>query len=241
MQIIIKNMFTSSEENYLKSIFHLQQEIEGGVSTSSLSEHLETKAASVTEMIKRLADKNLVDYRKYYGVQLTDTGKEHALLIVRKHRLWEYFLVERLNFNWDEVHEVAEQLEHIKSPKLVEQLDLFLGHPPYDPHGDPIPDAEGKLPKAPKRKLSQLRRGDRGVCKGFNDSSSQFLKYLAKQKIGLDTKVEVLHIEKFDESMTVCIADKEVQLSKTATDNIYVETIRTKTHPDAAPKSNSTP
>jgi DtxR family Mn-dependent transcriptional regulator len=216
-------MFTQSEENYLKAIFHLQEEVDGGISTSALSEQLNTKAASVTEMIKRLADKGLVDYQKYYGVQLTDTGRKHALLIVRKHRLWEYFLVERLNFNWDEVHDVAEQLEHIKSPKLVEELDAFLGRPEYDPHGDPIPDADGNLPKSPKKKLSQLKKGDRGVCKGFNDNSSAFLQFVAKQDIGLDTPIEVVNIESFDQSMTVLVDKKEVLLSKTATDNIYIE------------------
>ena len=218
-------MFTQSEENYLKAIFQLQEEIEGGISTSSLSEKLETKAASVTEMLKRLSDKELVDYQKYYGVQLTESGRKQALLIVRKHRLWEYFLVERLNFNWDEVHEVAEQLEHIKSPKLVEELDSFLGRPEYDPHGDPIPDKHGQLPKSPTKKLSQLKLGDHGICKGFNDNSSAFLQFLDKQNIGLHTPIEVLHIEKFDESMTVKIAQREVLLSKTATDNIYIDNI----------------
>ncbi|WP_027075481.1 metal-dependent transcriptional regulator [Maribacter antarcticus] len=216
-------MFTQSEENYLKAIFHLQEEEEGGISTSSLSEKLNTKAASVTEMIKRLADKELVDYQKYYGVKLTDTGRNHALLIIRKHRLWEYFLVERLNFNWDEVHDVAEQLEHIKSPKLVEELDAFLGRPEYDPHGDPIPDAKGNLPEYPKKKLSQLKTGDYGICKGFNDNSSAFLQFVAKQKIGLDTTIKVINIESFDQSMTVLADKKEVLLSKTATDNIYIE------------------
>lgn len=216
-------MFTQSEENYLKAIFHLQEEVDGGISTSSLAEQLNTKAASVTEMIKRLADKELVDYQKYYGVQLTNKGRKHALLIIRKHRLWEYFLVERLNFNWDEVHDVAEQLEHIKSPKLVEELDIFLGRPEYDPHGDPIPDAEGNLPKSPEKKLSQLHIGDRGICKGFNDTSSAFLQFVAKQDIGLDTPIEVVNIESFDQSMTVLVDKKQVLLSKTATDNIYIE------------------
>ena len=216
-------MFTQSEENYLKAIFHLQQDANDGVSTSSISSFLDTKAASVSEMIKRLAEKKLVDYQKYYGVQLTKNGREHALAVVRKHRLWESFLVERLNFNWDEVHEIAEQLEHIKSIKLVEELDKFLGRPAYDPHGDPIPDAKGNMPEIPNRKLSQLQMGDRGTCKGFNDTSSSFLKYLAKQKIGLGTEVKVVNVEKFDESMTVRIKKEEVQLSKTATDNIYVE------------------
>lgn len=217
-------MFTQSEENYLKAIFQLQEEIEGGISTSSLSAQLETKAASVTEMIKRLSDKKLVDYQKYYGVKLTESGRKQALLIVRKHRLWEYFLVERLNFNWDEVHEVAEQLEHIKSPKLVEELDSFLGRPQYDPHGDPIPDKDGNLPKFPTKKLSQLKLGDHGICKGFNDNSSAFLQFLDKQSIGLHTPIEILHIEQFDASMTVRIAQREVLLSKIATDNIYIDT-----------------
>lgn len=222
--VYMKIMFTQSEENYLKAIFQLQEETEGGISTSSLSEKLETKAASVTEMLKRLSDKELVDYQKYYGVQLTKTGRKQALLIVRKHRLWEYFLVERLNFNWDEVHEVAEQLEHIKSPKLVEELDSFLGRPQYDPHGDPIPDKDGNLPKSPTKKLSQLKIGDRGICKGFNDNSSAFLQFLDKQSIGLHTPIEILHIEQFDASMTVQVAQREVLLSKTATDNIYIDT-----------------
>ncbi len=220
-------MFTQSEENYLKAIFHLQEEAEKGVSTSSLSEELSTKAASVTEMLKRLAEKNLVDYQKYYGVHLTAKGKKQALAIIRKHRLWESFLVERLNFNWDEVHEVAEQLEHIKSPKLVEELDKFLARPDYDPHGDPIPDADGNMPKAPKKRLSQIKEGEKAICKGFNDNSSSFLQFLAKHKIGLDTKLKVLQIESFDESMNILVNQKEVLLSKTATDNIYVEDLKT--------------
>lgn len=216
-------MFSQSEENYLKGIFRLQQETDGGIATSSLSEHLRTKAASVTEMVKKLAEKNLVQHQKYYGVQLTESGRKHALAVVRKHRLWESFLVDRLNFNWDEVHEVAEQLEHINSAKLVEELDRFLGRPAYDPHGDPIPDADGNLPDIPNKTLSQLGKGDHGTCKGFNDTSSSFLQYLAKQEIGLGTEVEVLHIEEFDESMTVRIRGQQIQLSKTATDNIYIE------------------
>jgi len=216
-------MFTQSEENYLKAIFHIQQKMTDGVSTSSLSELLNTKAASVTEMVKKLANKDLVDYRKYYGVQLTELGKKQALAVVRKHRLWESFLVERLNFKWDEVHEVAEQLEHIKSTKLVEELDKYLGRPDYDPHGDPIPDADGNLPKAAKKRLSQLKAGSQAVCKGFNDTSSSFLKYLDKQGIGMDTPIQVLQIESFDESMTIKVDEKEISLSKTATDHIYVQ------------------
>ena len=215
-------MFTPSEENYLKAIFHLQQDVDAGVSTSRIAEVLKTKSASVTEMVKKLSEKKLVDYQKYYGVHLTESGKTHALNIVRKHRLWECFLVERLNFNWDEVHDVAEQLEHIKSAKLVEELDKLLGRPSYDPHGDPIPDANGNLPKTSKKKLCQLKIGDQGVCKGFKDNSSFFLQFLAKQNIGLGTVIDVLDVEPFDESMKVRVGKSEVTLSKMATDNIFV-------------------
>ncbi|MFB9054930.1 metal-dependent transcriptional regulator [Formosa undariae] len=215
-------MFTQSEENYLKAIFHLQQDADGGVSTSSISEVLKTKSASVTEMVKKLSEKKLVDYQKYYGVHLTEVGKTHALNIVRKHRLWECFLVERLNFNWDEVHDVAEQLEHIKSAKLVEELDKLLGRPSYDPHGDPIPDANGNLPKTSRKKLCQLNVGDQGVCKGFKDNSPSFLQFLAKQNISLGTEIDVLDVEPFDESMKIRVDKKEVTLSKVATDNIFV-------------------
>lgn len=165
--VYLNYMFSQSEENYLKAIFHLQLELKGGVSTSNLAESLDTRAASVTEMIKRLASKDLVTYERYYGVQLTKLGKKQALVIVRKHRLWESFLVERLNFDWDEVHDIAEQLEHIKSEKLVEELDRFLERPKFDPHGDPIPDMEGNLPKVKRRKLSELKEGKKDFVKAL--------------------------------------------------------------------------
>lgn len=216
-------MFSQSEENYLKAIFSLQQKNDGGISTSSLADALNTKAASVTEMIKKLADKQLLDYQKYYGVELTKSGRKQALSVVRKHRLWETFLVDKLNFNWDEVHEIAEQLEHIRSPKLVEELDKFLGRPEFDPHGDPIPDINGKLAVVVKTRLSQLKAGDTGECSGVSDNSSAFLQFLAKQEIRLGSYIEVLHVENFDKSMTLRVNKKEIQLSKTATDNIYIK------------------
>src|SRR5690606_25078163 len=138
-------MLSLSEENYLKSIFHLEQKNPAGVSTNALAEQLETKASSVTDMLKKLSDKKLVIYRKYQGVKLSKSGREIALSVIRKHRLWEVFLVEKLEFNWDEVHEVAEQLEHIRSEKLIRELDRFLDFPKRDPHGDPIPDSKGNL------------------------------------------------------------------------------------------------
>ena len=138
-------MFTFSEENYLKAIYHLEIDADKGISTNAIAKKLETKASSVTDMVKKLSEKKVVVYKKYQGVTLTDFGKKTAANVVRKHRLWEVFLVEKLDFSWDEVHDVAEQLEHIKSPKLINQLDSFLGFPTHDPHGDPIPDKEGNL------------------------------------------------------------------------------------------------
>jgi DtxR family transcriptional regulator, Mn-dependent transcriptional regulator len=135
----MKEIFTLSEENYLKAIYHLSKEEDESVSTNALAERLETTAASVSDMLKKLAKKELIEYKKYQGVNISEKGKRVALQIIRKHRLWEVFLVEKLSFNWDEVHEIAEQLEHIDSPTLVKRLDEFLGYPKFDPHGDPIP------------------------------------------------------------------------------------------------------
>ncbi|MGB5928452.1 MAG: metal-dependent transcriptional regulator, partial [Cyclobacteriaceae bacterium] len=148
-----------AEENYLKAIYHLSTEDEGNVSTNAISETLNTKPASVSDMLRKLSGKELVSYRKYQGVSLTPSGRKVALQVIRKHRLWEVFLVDKLNFNWDEVHDVAEQLEHIQSPLLIHQLDEFLGHPAYDPHGDPIPDENGGFPEKEQSPLSELTVG----------------------------------------------------------------------------------
>ena len=142
---------TLSEENYLKTIYHLTNSIDSEVSTNAIAEKMETKASSVTDMLKKLADKGLIHYKKYQGVSLTDSGKLAAKMIVRKHRIWEVFLLEKLQFPWDEVHDIAEQLEHIKSEKLINKLDDFLGNPTEDPHGDPIPDKQGKIAKIEKQ------------------------------------------------------------------------------------------
>ena len=193
-------MFTLSEENYLKAIFHLEMMSGTGISTNAIASKLETKASSVTDMVKKLAEKQVLVYKKYQGVSLTKSGKTTAARIVRKHRLWEVFLVEKLNFSWDEVHDVAEQLEHIKSPKLTRELDAFLGFPKTDPHGDPIPDHEGRFDSVEKRLLSSLKENEVGVCVGVDDSSSNFLQYLDKNGISLGEKIEVLSIESFDGS-----------------------------------------
>ena len=216
-------MLSHTEENHLKAIFHLSKDQNEGVSTNSIAQNLKTKAPSVTDMLKKLCDKNLITYKKYQGALLTDEGRKTALNIIRKHRLWEVFLVQKLEFNWSEVHEVAEQLEHIKSKKLTNELDRFLGYPTKDPHGDPIPDKEGNFQKIEKRLLSTLEEHKTGICVGVNDSSSDFLKYLDKNNISLGQKIKVLSKESFDGSLTILIHSKEITISKKISNNIYIQ------------------
>jgi len=216
-------MFTLSEENYLKAIYHLELDENKGISTNAIAEQLETKASSVTDMIKKLSDKKVVVYKKYKGVNLTDFGKKTAANIVRKHRLWEVFLVEKLNFSWDEVHDVAEQLEHIKSPKLIHQLDALLGFPTHDPHGDPIPDAAGNLKMMDKNLLSTLSKNESGICVGVDDSSAEFLQFLDKKGITLGKKITVLEKEDFDDSLSILIEGKKLSISKKIANNLYIK------------------
>ena len=215
-------MTSLTEENYLKAIYKLNNNANLKASTNAIAERMETKASSVTDMLKKLAEKKLITYIKYKGVTLTKTGKSTAINIVRKHRLWEVFLVEKLNFSWDEVHDVAEQLEHIKSPKLVKELDAFLGYPTHDPHGDPIPNASGEIQKTQKIRLSQGQINSSYTCVGVIDSSSEFLKYLDKHHIGIGTILKVIDKEGFDQSISININNKTVVMSKTITSNIYV-------------------
>lgn len=216
-------MFSQSEENYIKTIYHLALVSDKGITTNAIAKMLVTKASSVTDMIKKLSDKEVVIYKKYQGVTLTEFGQKTAANIIRKHRLWEVFLVEKLNFSWDEVHEVAEQLEHIQSPKLIDELDAFLGHPKTDPHGDPIPDKEGNLPQIQKSLLATLQKSEQGVCVGVNDTSSEFLRFLDKQEIGLGQHIEVLDKEPFDDSFLVRINAKEITISNKVANNIYIQ------------------
>lgn len=216
-------MTSLSEENYLKTIFHLQKAFPEGVSTNALAEKLESKASSVTEMLKKLSKKNLVEYRKYQGVKLSSKGKSAALQIIRKHRLWEYFLVEKLSFSWAEVHEVAEQLEHIRSEKLVRELDRFLGFPRKDPHGDPIPDEEGNFANSEKILLSELETGETGICIGVKDSSREFLEYLDKNDISLGKKIKVLDREDFDQSLLIKMEGQELHISRAISNNLFLK------------------
>ncbi len=216
-------MFSLSEENYLKAIFHLEKRYPGGVSTNALAEEMETKASSVTDMVKKLSDKELVKYRKYQGVHLSDKGKQAAIEVIRKHRLWEVFLVEKLNFSWDEVHDIAEQLEHIKSEKLTDELDKFLGHPKRDPHGDPIPDSDGNFRISNKMLLADLNEGQAGICVGVKDSSTEFLRYLDKNGVTLGKSIEVVQREEYDESLLIRINENDLRVSKSISTNLFIK------------------
>jgi len=216
-------MFTLSEENYLKAIYHLEVDGAKGITTNAIAKKLATKASSVSDMIKKLSEKEVLIYKKYQGVKLTEFGVKTAANIVRKHRLWEVFLVDKLNFSWDEVHDVAEQLEHIKSPKLINQLDIFLGYPTHDPHGDPIPDKEGNLKTIEKSLLSTLLKNESGICVGVDDSSSEFLKFLDKKGISLGKKITILDKEVFDNSLSILIDDKKLSISNKIANNLYIK------------------
>ncbi len=217
-------MFTFSEENYLKAIYHLERKFPAGVSTNALAEEMETKASSVTDMIKKLSEKELVNYKKYQGFKLSQLGMETAVSVIRKHRLWEFFLVEKLDFAWDEVHEVAEQLEHIKSEKLIKELDRFLGFPKRDPHGDPIPDAEGNFTVLNKVLLSDLKKGGTGIFVGVKDSSTTFLQFLDKRNIALGSEIKIIEKEPFDQSVLIKINEQELRVSNLISGNIYIKT-----------------
>ena len=216
-------MYTTTEENYLKAIYKLSDEQQNPVSTNSIAGVLETSAASVTDMLKRLTEKGLLHYEKYRGVRLTEQGMQIAVQLVRRHRLWEVFLVEKLDFAWDEVHEVAEQLEHIKSEALIEKLDAHLGFPRVDPHGDPIPSKDGEFKKVIKKLLSEVAMGVEGICVGVKDSSAPFLKFLDRNNIAIRDTIKVVEKEEFDGSLYIEVNGKTVHISNQIATNLYLE------------------
>lgn len=219
--------FSLAEENYLKAIYHLSQGERSIVSTNAIAEELQTSPASVTDMVKKLSSKKTVDYIKYKGVNMTEQGEKIALWIIRKHRLWEVFLVEKLKFTWDEVHEVAEQLEHIRSRRLIERLDDFLGYPKTDPHGDPIPDQDGNITAPTSIPLSETAIYQTVRVIAVRDTSSAFLKYLDKIGVGIGTKLVALDKIEFDSSLEIKVfSDQEsshqVMMSSQVAGNILV-------------------
>ncbi|MFN0256856.1 metal-dependent transcriptional regulator [Pedobacter ureilyticus] len=214
-------MQSYTEENYLKIIYHLS-EISNPVLTNAIAERIQTKAASVTDMIKKLSEKELVNYVKYQGVTLTEKGKLTAINIVRKHRLWEVFLVDKLNFKWDEVHDVAEELEHIQSNLLVERLDEFLDFPRVDPHGDPIPDKYGNFAELAFVKLSKLNSGDKGTITGVSEHSSAFLKHLEKLGLTLGKRIEIIEVLEFDGSVELLAEQQKTNISREVAKHILI-------------------
>ncbi|PCI97880.1 MAG: iron-dependent repressor [Flavobacteriales bacterium] len=217
-------MLTITEENYLKAIFKSSLKETDGVSTNSIAKELETKASSVTDMIKKLSDKKLVNYKKYQGATLTKQGKDIAVSIIRNHRLWEVFLVEKLNFKWDEVHDLAEELEHINSEKLTEQLDAFLEFPKHDPHGDPIPDKNGNINRHNDITLADLQANEIGTVVGVKEQSKSYLNYLENIQLELGAKITVHNIVDFDRSMSASINNgNSINISHQASKNLIIK------------------
>jgi DtxR family Mn-dependent transcriptional regulator len=216
-------MQSFTEENYLKTIYYLATRQEGEVSTNALAEMTATKAASVTDMLRKLADKQLIHYKKYQGVRLTDEGERLALQIIRRHRLWEVFLVEKLGFGWDKVHEIAEELEHIRSDELVSRLDTYLGCPQFDPHGDPIPTPAGQMPRTGYRKLSEVVAGQDVRLMAVLEHSTEFLQHLDHSQLTLGCTVTVTEINTFDKSILLQIAnDRTLFVSHEVAKNLLV-------------------
>lgn len=217
-------MISHAEENYLKAIFKISEKEAKAASTNAIAAELQTTAASVTDMLKRLAEKNLIAYEKYRGVELSGEGNRLATALIRKHRLWEVFLVEKLGFAWDEVHDLAEQLEHVQGDDLVDRLDNFLAHPKFDPHGDPIPDAQGRWAFRPQSLLSTLKPGDRGVVTGVDDHSPAFLQYLDQLGLTLGAHLELIERVPYDQSLRIRTEDgREITLSEKVGHNLYVK------------------
>jgi len=215
--------YSTSEENYIKAIFHLQHS-DGTVTTNELAAELNTRPASVTDMMKKLRTKKLVHYQAYHGFRLSNEGKKLALLIIRRHRLWEYFLAEKLKFSWDEVHSVAEDLEHVGSKKLIDKLDEFLGFPRFDPHGDPIPDSNGKIETSKQICLKELPLNKPAIVCHVSDQSNEMLEVLGHKNIGLGTRLEIKRKFDFDNSMEIKTGRQPAfTISDQLAENIYVK------------------
>jgi DtxR family transcriptional regulator, Mn-dependent transcriptional regulator len=212
-----------AEENYLKAILKLSGSLDGTVSTNAIAAQLETSAASVTDMLKKLSDKELITYLRYKGASLTDDGQRIATSLLRKHRLWEVFLVQSLGMTWDEVHEIAEELEHIQSDRLIERLDTFLGHPKFDPHGDPIPNAQGKYTLRAQVPLSELKPGQEGTVIGVREDETAFLKHLNDKGLTIGKSITVLSNDDYDNTLRVTVDHLELNLSGKVARNIMIK------------------
>ena len=219
-------MLSYTEENYLKGLLKVcsQNDERGEAGTNEIALFLGVKPATATDMFKKLKEKSLIEYEKYGKISLTELGHGMSMQVLRKHRLWETFLYEKLDFSWDEVHEVAEQLEHIQSDKLIEKLDSFLNFPEFDPHGDPIPNADGQMPNLIKTVLGDLALGEDCIVMAVKDTSTLFLQYLHKLNIGIGTKIKVLDIVAFDGSLSIQIeANEPRSVSLKFADSLFVK------------------
>ncbi len=215
-------MRTLAEENYLKAIYNLSQH-ESGATASKLSEKLNVKLPTINSMVNKLAEKELVEYQKYKGFILTAKGQKFALEVIRKHRLTELFLVKIMGFGWEEVHDIAEEVEHIKSPAFFEKMDLILSNPKFDPHGTPIPDKEGKLPKNTLKQLSSIEVGKTITFVAVSDSSSDFLSYLSRVGLTLYSTIQIIDREVFDGLLKIKTNKQIITLSGQVADKILVE------------------
>ena len=217
-------MITSAEENYLKAILSISLKEDSKVSTNSISREIGTSAASVSDMLKKLQDKKLIKYEKYKGVELSKKGEIKAINILRKHRLWETFLVNNLGFNWGEVHDVAEQLEHIKSSELIDRLDSYLSFPKYDPHGEPIPNKEGKIPSRNTIPLNELKVGIKGNVMGVTLDDKTFLNYLTQLNISIGTEIELIEKIIFDKSLSIKIENNNNHITNDVAKHLLIRT-----------------
>ena len=218
-------MISLTEENYLKALFNLANNA-GEVNVNELSKQLAIKMPTVTSMMKKLAEKKLVHYESYKPLLLTEKGKKEAALVVRKHRLTEMYLVDKMGFGWEEVHDIAEQVEHVRSAAFFDKIDELLGFPKLDPHGAPIPDKNGKIAWITYDKLSDCRTGDSVKVSAVIHTSSEFLKFLSNREIGLGTKIKIRSIEPFDRSMVVTYDNRQETLSLTVSERLLVEKTR---------------
>ena len=214
--------FSESEENYIKSIYSLQENTEK-VNTNALASHLNTTAASVTDMLKKLKSKKLLEYKRYYGFRLNEAGNKEALKIIRRHRLWECFLVSKLGMDWDKVHAIAEELEHVSSMDLIKKLDLYLGQPKIDPHGDPIPDEKGEVPELKQIALNNFSLKKNGTVSSVSNQTDEMMKMLEHYGIGIGSHIRVLKAFDFDGSLQVKISRQPVcVISSRFAQNIFV-------------------
>jgi DtxR family Mn-dependent transcriptional regulator len=212
-----------AEENYLKALIKLSIPADKPVTTNAIAAALNTSAASVTDMLKKLSDKKLITYQRYQGASLTDEGHRLATGLIRKHRLWEVFLVQSLKMPWDEVHDIAEELEHIQSEPLIDKLDAFLGYPKFDPHGDPIPNSQGKYTLRSQLPLTDLQVGQSGMVIGVREDTSSFLKHLTEKGISLGITATVIAHDAYDHHLQLEIDNRDISLSGQVAQHILVK------------------